>query len=54
MERATRRGEVDGVAILAVVQSKSKPPEVVLETQFRPALGETVVEVCVQGCACMA
>ena len=45
VQRATRRGEVDGVAMLAVVQSKSRPPEVVLETQFRPALGKTVIEV---------
>lgn len=51
--RTTRRGEVDGVAILAVVTGGGGPPRLVLEKQFRPPQGSYVIEArrCHRPCA---
>lgn len=44
-ERTTRRGPVDGVAIVAHVTSGGGPRRIILAAQFRPPLGNTVIEV---------
>lgn len=43
--RKTRKGELDGVAVIAVVTGKGQPPRLVLEKQFRPPQGSYVIEV---------
>eukprot|EP00884_Botryococcus_braunii_P004049 jgi/Botrbrau1/13645/Bobra.0373s0019.1 len=44
-ERRTRYGEVDGVAIIARVHSKSAPTRIILEAQYRPAIDAIVIEL---------
>ena len=43
--RTTRMGEVDGVAIVAVVIGGGEAPRVLVEKQFRPPQGKYVLEV---------
>lgn len=43
--RTTRKGELDGIAVIAVVTGKGQPPRLVLEKQFRPPQGSYVIEV---------
>ncbi|KAK9904925.1 hypothetical protein WJX75_005725 [Coccomyxa subellipsoidea] len=44
-ERLSRHGDVDGVAIITLVRSKQEPLKVILEAQFRPSQGNTVIEL---------
>mmetsp|Transcript_17598 Transcript_17598/g.52870 ORF Transcript_17598/g.52870 Transcript_17598/m.52870 type:complete len:384 (-) Transcript_17598:3891-5042(-) len=43
--RTTRKGELDGIAVIAVVTGKGQPPRLVLEKQFRPPQGSYVIEL---------
>ncbi|BDA49861.1 probable ADP-sugar pyrophosphatase at N-terminal half [Coccomyxa sp. Obi] len=44
-ERLSRHGDVDGVAIITLVRSCQEPLKVILEAQFRPSQGNTVIEL---------
>eukprot|EP00729_Bicosta_minor_P020121 gene20121-29487_t len=43
--RTTRRGDVDGVGILAMVHKAGRPSKIVLVTQFRPPCDGNVIEL---------
>ncbi|GAB4818096.1 hypothetical protein N2152v2_005142 [Parachlorella kessleri] len=44
-ERTTRRGDVDGVAIIAKVLRSGQAPHIVVISQFRPPLGRHCLEL---------
>eukprot|EP00741_Cyanophora_paradoxa_P018641 tig00021072_g17991.t1 len=45
-ERTTRRGDVDGVGIVAIIrEADPKDDKVILVSQYRPALGRLCIEV---------
>eukprot|EP00123_Amoebidium_parasiticum_P011855 comp20941_c1_seq1/m.27987 comp20941_c1_seq1/g.27987 ORF comp20941_c1_seq1/g.27987 comp20941_c1_seq1/m.27987 type:complete len:215 (-) comp20941_c1_seq1:192-836(-) len=45
VERTTRHGEIDAVAIFAVLESKNKPPHTIIVKQYRPPLDKVCVEL---------
>ncbi|WFD35720.1 ADP-ribose diphosphatase [Malassezia cuniculi] len=44
-DRKTRKGEVDAVAVLALIRRPSKPVHVLLVSQFRPPVGRCAIEL---------
>src|SRR5205814_1744370 len=46
-ERLTRpaSSDIDGVGIIAIVQSPSAPPSILLQKQYRPPIAKVTVEV---------
>ncbi|TPX38961.1 hypothetical protein SeLEV6574_g07487 [Synchytrium endobioticum] len=44
-ERASRKGDVDAVGVLAVLRTPDKLPDTVLVSQFRPCIGAYCVEM---------
>jgi hypothetical protein len=43
-ERTTRKGEVDGIDIIATLNSKTKEPRIILVMQYRPPMRAYTIE----------